>query len=117
MIAVSPLAAEKLSAYLSDNKIDSPVRITVINDCSGPCLSLALDECKDNDHTQKNGNFMLVIDRDLSDTCGKVTVDFVEKTSGCGCRGGGGFSLTSEKPLPGIGEGCGSSCSSSGCGC
>lgn len=117
MIAISPLAAEKLAAHLVENKIDSPIRITVMNGCGGPSLGLALDQRKENDQTYDNENFTLLIDQSLSKSCGTVTVDFVEKTSGCGCGGGGGFTVTSEKPLPGTGGGCGGSCSSSGCGC
>ncbi len=117
MITVSSLAAEKISAYLSENNIDSPVRITVMNDCDGPSLGLALGEPKENDHVSEQEKFTLLIAGDLSKECGKVSVDFVEKTSGCGCGKGGRFSLTSERPLPGAGGVCGGSCSSSGCGC
>ncbi|MFH1020544.1 MAG: IscA/HesB family protein [Pseudomonadota bacterium] len=118
MITVSPLAAEKLSAYLSENNIESPVRITVMNGCGGPSLGLALDERKENDRVSEQDHFTLLIAGDLSDECGKVTVDFVEKNSGCGCGGGGGFSLASEGPLPGAGDsGCGGSCSSGSGGC
>ncbi len=117
MITVTPLAAEKLAAYLTENKIDSAVRITVANSCSGLSLGLALDERKDNDHVHEAGGCTLLLAEDLAGECGKVTVDFVEQSSGCGCGGGGGFSLTSERPLPGSGGGCGGSCSRGGCGC
>lgn len=117
MITVSPLAAEKLAAYLSENNIESAIRIAVMSGCGGPSLGLALDERKEGDQVNEQHDFTLLIAGDLADECGKVVVDFVEKTSGCGCGGGGGFSLTSEKPLPGAGQGgCGGSCSSGSCG-
>jgi Fe-S cluster assembly iron-binding protein IscA len=116
MIKVTQLAAEKLSVYLSENKINSPVRITVMNGCGGPSLGLALDEKKKTDHVSEEERFTMLIAKDLAEECGTVTVDYVEKESGCGCAGGGGFSLKSQNPLPGSGSGCGSSCASgSGC--
>jgi len=111
MIEITTLAAKKLSTYLLENKITSPVRITTMNGCSGPSLGLALGEPKDDDHVHKNEMFTLLIDRELSQSCGKVTVDYLKRSSG------GGFSIASTKPLPSTGCGCGSSCSSNGCGC
>ncbi|MBU0481552.1 MAG: IscA/HesB family protein [Proteobacteria bacterium] len=117
MIEVTELAAEKLSAYLAENNIESPVRITVANGCGGMSLGLALDDRKESDHALENETFTLLLAEDLAVECGTITVDFVEKTSGCGCGGGGGFSITSEKPLPDAAGGCGGSCSSGSCGC
>ena len=90
MITVTPNAAEKLSAYLAENNVDSAVRVMVANGCGGPSLGLALDDRKENDHALENEKFTLLLAEDLAGECGKVTVDFVEKTSGCGCGGGGG---------------------------
>jgi iron-sulfur cluster assembly protein len=117
MIEISALAAEKLGAHLSANQIESPVRIAVMNGCGGPRLSLYLDERHDNDLVQEHEGLTLLLARDLADYCGKVTVQYIEEMSGCGCGDGGGFSLTSEKPLPGANTGCGGSCSSNGCNC
>lgn len=116
MIEITSMAGEKLTAYISQNNIQSPVRIYAANGCSGPSLALALDERKKNDFAYEHDNFTLVIDPSVTRLCGKVTIDYVEQTSGCGCGGNSGFSLSSEKPLN-TGGGCGSSCSSSGCGC
>jgi Fe-S cluster assembly iron-binding protein IscA len=116
MIEVTPKAAEKLSAYLTENNIDSTVRITVAQSCSGMSLGLALDEPRENDFALENGKFTLLLAQDLAGECGRVSVDFVEPSSGYEC-GGGGFSISSEKPLPGAAGGCGSSCGSRGCGC
>lgn len=116
MISVTSKAAEKLCAYLAENKIDSAVRITVTKSCSGMSLGLALDVRKDNDFALENGEFTLLLAQDLAGECGKVSVDYIEQSSGCGC-GGGGFSISSEKPLSSVAGGCGSSCGSNGCGC
>jgi Fe-S cluster assembly iron-binding protein IscA len=113
MISITELAAEKLSAYLTDNKINSPIRISVMNSCGGASLALSLDERRPGDYNHEKGTVTLVIDHDLSQLCGRVTVDYIEKSSGCGC-GEGGFSLVSEKPLSSSGGDCGS-CSSCGC--
>jgi iron-sulfur cluster assembly protein len=117
MIEISALAAEKLAAYLAANNIDSLVRIVAKNGCGGPRLSLALDERRDKDLVQELEGFTLLLARDLAEYCGKVTVHYIDETTGCGCGDGGGFSLTSERPLPGANTGCGGSCSSNGCGC
>jgi len=116
MIEITTLAAEKLAAYLIENNLDTPVRIAAMNGCGGPSLGLALDDRKDGDHAMENMDLTLLIDRDLAQTCGKVTIDYQEQSAGCGCSGGG-FAITPEKPLPNSGTGCGGSCSSSGCGC
>lgn len=113
MITVTPLAAEKLAAYMTENNIDSPVRIAATSSCSGPSLGLALDERQDHDHALEDKGITLLISPDLVQQCGTVTVDFIEPQSGCGC-GSGGFSITSERALPG--GGCGGSCSTGSCG-
>jgi len=112
MIEITELAAEKLSMYLAENKLDSPVRISAINGCGGPSLGLALDKPKESDYVHEAESFALLIAQDLSQACGKVKVDYLEKDSGSS-----GFSLTTERPLPGAGGGCSGSCSSAGCGC
>lgn len=115
MIEITKAASEKLIDYLSKNDIESTVRVAVRGGCGGTSLGLVLDERKENDHVQEKDSFTILIDRNLSEACGKVTVDFIEKSSGCGC--GGGFSVTTEKPLSSAGGGCGSSCSSGSCDC
>ncbi len=112
MISITKSASEKLSSYLAQNKLNSPVRISVISGCGGSSLNLALDEQKNGDYAHEDESFTLLIDQDLSQSCGKVTIDYVENGST-----GDGFSLTSERPLPQSGDGCGGSCSSNGCGC
>lgn len=113
MIEITELAAKKLSAYLSENNIDSPVRVAVLNGCGGPSLGLAIDERKKGDTAVDLDGLQVIIDTTLLGECGRTRVDF-KPPSGCG---GGGFVITSETPLPGEGDNCGGSCSSSSCGC
>lgn len=117
MIEITDLAAEKLAAYITQNNIDSPIRIYAKNSCGGPSLALALDERKENDFVREDERYTLIIDQPVTEVCGKVTLDYLDQSSGCGCKGNGGFSLSSEKPLNEVGNGCGSSCSTSGCAC
>ncbi len=117
MIEITRLAAEKLQAYFTENNIDSPVRIAVLNGCGGSSLGLALDDRKSTDIVHEHASLTLLIDQDLAKSCGKVRVDFVEQSSGCSCGDSGGFSLVSERPLADAGGGCGGSCSTNGCGC
>lgn len=114
MLEVTEMAGQKLKAYLEENKIDSAVRVAVMNGCGGPSLGLALDEAKATDATADQGGVQVIIDNDLLGQCGAVRVDFTEG-SGCGCKGGGGFAVTPTNPLPG-GGGCGGACSSGSCG-
>ncbi len=113
MLEITEPAAEKLAAYLAENNIDSPVRVAVLNGCGGPLLGLAIDERKKGDIAVDLDGLQLIIDTTLLDECGRTRVDF---NPPAGCRGGG-FVVTSETPLPGQGDSCGSSCASGSCGC
>jgi len=113
MLDVTELATQKIKEHLEHNKIDSPVRVTVMNSCSGASLALALDERKETDSALELDGVLIIIDAQLMNACGAVKVDFVE-SSGCGCNSG--FSITSTIPLSGN-SGCGGSCSSGTCGC
>jgi Fe-S cluster assembly iron-binding protein IscA len=115
MLEVTEMAGQKLKAYLEENKIESAVRVAVMNGCGGPSLGLALDEAKATDSTTDRDGVRVLIDNELLKQCGGVRVDFAEG-SGCGCSGGCGFSVTATIPLPSTGGGCGGSCSSGGCG-
>lgn len=98
MIEVTEKAAEKLLAYLTQNKDDSTIRITVMSGYSGPYLGLAPDEHKDGDFAYINEDLTLVVDQELSESYGKVTVDYREPSCDCGCSSGG-FDIASAKPL------------------
>jgi iron-sulfur cluster assembly protein len=73
-------------------------------------LGLALDEPKENDKTYDNDDLQFLVDTELMQNCGEITVDYHED----GYRSG--FNISSKIPLAGSGESCGSSCSSGGCG-
>jgi iron-sulfur cluster assembly protein len=118
MLEITDLAVKNVKDYLSQNNItNSAVRVSMMSGgCSGPSLSLSLDDAKADDLAVDKDGVNFVMDKGLSATCGAVKVDFVESSGGCGCSGGG-FTITSENPLPGARKGgCGGSCSSgSGC--
>ncbi|XOF33866.1 MAG: IscA/HesB family protein [Candidatus Electrothrix sp. YB6] len=112
MLEVTEAAAKNVKDYLENQNVESAVRITMMSGgCSGPSLGLAIDEVKENDLTFEQDGVNFLVEKRLSDTCGAIKVDFVESGSGCGCSGGG-FSISSEKPLPSTGGGC-SSCAGS----
>jgi Fe-S cluster assembly iron-binding protein IscA len=113
MLEVTEMAGQKLKEYFEQNKIESAVRVALMNGCSGASLGLALDEAKATDTTADRDGVRVIIDNELLGQCGAVRVDFAEG-SGCGCSGG--FSVTSSVPLPSTGGGCGGSCSSGSCG-
>lgn len=66
---------------------------------------MVLDEPKENDDKYQVDGLTYLIDKDLSASSGKVTVDFVDN----GWQQG--FTVNAENPLGG-----GASCSTSGCG-
>ena len=113
MLEVTEMAGQRLKAYLQENKIDSAIRVAVMNGCGGPSLGLALDEIKESDSSADQEGVRVIIDTELLNQCESVRVDFSEG-SGCGCKSG--FSVTASIPLPNSEGGCGGSCSSGGCG-
>ncbi|MCI5208626.1 MAG: adhesin [Candidatus Electrothrix sp. ATG2] len=116
MLEVTEAAASNVKEYLKQQNIDTAVRITMMSGgCSGPALGLALDEAKEDDLTFEQDGVNFLVEKGLAETCGTITVDYLESSSGCGCSGGG-FNVTSEKPLAGAGDGCGCSCTSGSCG-
>ena len=108
MISITPVAQEKLSAYLAENKVDPKVRIYLPEGgCGGGGqVSLAIDQPNPGDVSVTAGDLELFISRDLSETLGKVTVDFKDDGHDAG------FVVKSENPAP-VSEasGCG------GCSC
>ncbi|MCI5125888.1 MAG: adhesin [Candidatus Electrothrix sp. AR5] len=118
MIELTETAIENVKEYLREQKIESAVRIAMMSGgCSGPSLGLAIDEAKENDLTFEQDGVKFLVEKDLVETCGTITVDFIEaSTSGCGCSGSG-FSIKSKKSLAGDEKGgCGCSCTSDSCG-
>lgn len=113
MLEVTAQANEKLVAYMKDNSITSSLRIMLMQGgCSGPALGLALDEEKPLDELFQQQDLTFLIEKDLLQQCGSITVDYIES----GSRSG--FSIRSATPLPSSGSGCSSGgCGSGGCGC
>jgi iron-sulfur cluster assembly protein len=68
-------------------------------------LALALDEPKDTDESVETNGITYLIDKELSDRLGEVTVDYVEE----GWRTG--FMVSSVNPISSGPSACGSSCS------
>lgn len=113
MISITPVAQEKLTGYLAENKVEPKVRIYLPSGgcCGGDRLSLALDTPDDDDIAVKAGDLELFIEQQLSDIVGKVVVDFKDEGNDSG------FVVESERPAPvqSAGFECGGGCS--GCGC
>ncbi|MCI5114892.1 MAG: adhesin [Candidatus Electrothrix sp. AW1] len=115
MLEVTESALTNVKEYLRQQKIESAIRIIMMSGgCSGPSLGLALDEAKENDLTFEQDGMNFLVEKSLAATCGTIKVDYLDSSSSCGCSGGG-FSITSEKPLTGDsgGGGC-NSCSCTG---
>lgn len=105
MISITPVAQEKLSAYLAENKVEPKVRVYLPEcDCSGAGgqISLALDQPADGDITAKAGDLELFMNPGLYDQVGKVTIDFKDDGHNSG------FVVMSEKPVPVSAPTCGS---------
>lgn len=110
MLTVQPQALTKLNTYLSENNIDSSLRITLMNGgCAGTMLGLALDEKKEDDRSFTEGNLTFLVNEELLKKCGKIEVSYIENVQNPG------FAISSENPVGG--GGCASgSCSSGSCG-
>jgi iron-sulfur cluster assembly protein len=105
MVTVTQPAKDQLDAYFAENE-KAPIRIFLASgSCSGPKLSLALDEPKDTDDVFDTEGYSFVVDKDLLTQAKPLKVDF----AGCG------FSIDSSLELGGGGCGGGCSCSSGGC--
>ena len=107
---VTELAVTKLKEYLSQNNIDSALRVALMQGgWAGPSLGLALDEPKDNDKIYDNDDLKFLVEDSLLTTCGSIKVEYIE----AGPRSG--FGITSTNPIGG--GGCSSgSCNSGECG-
>jgi iron-sulfur cluster assembly protein len=102
-------AMEKLKEYLTQNNIESPLRIALMQGgCSGPALGLALDERKENDEVFMKKDLTFLVEKGLLNLCGSVSVEYID----AGPRSG--FNIKSANPIGG--GGCGGSCSSGQCG-
>lgn len=113
MLEVTSIAIGKLTEYIKENNVTSPLRVALMQGgCSGPSLGLALDEKKSDDESFEQENLTFLVDKNLIQQCGNITVDYHDAGSQSG------FSISSANPLPGAGGGCSAgSCGSGGCGC
>ncbi|BCS89646.1 IscA/HesB family protein [Pseudodesulfovibrio sediminis] len=101
MITVTEPATQQLVAYFEGKEMQ-PIRVHLGGGgCAGVQLTLALDEVRDDDNTVELDAFTFVINKELSEAAGKVTIDLSQY----------GFTIKSENEVGG-GGGCG--CASSG---
>ena len=108
MISVSDSALKELDAYFQDKDL-VPIRIYLApGGCSGPRLSLALDEKRDGDEELVSGKYTFLIETALLQDAKPIGVDM----------GAMGFTITSSLQLGGgsCSSGGGNGGCSSGCG-
>ena len=100
MVELTDKARQELDAYFAD-KEKSPIRIFLApGGCSGPRLSLALDEAQDTDETYTYDGYTFVVEKGLAGEGQPFTVDMSYM----------GFVVDSKLELGG-----GGSCSTGGC--
>ena len=105
MIQVTDAAGERLNNYLAENTIDSPVRVYLAGGCSGSALSLALDQEGDNDEGFDVAGVKFLVDKNLLDQVGGVTIDYITQNEQSG------FIVKPDRALPQQeGHGCGGGC-------
>lgn len=102
MIHVTDVAKKELDAFFAD-KEKGTIRVFLApGGCSGPRLSVALDDAKDGDKTFESAGYDFCIEENLLDQVKSVTIDLTYT----------GFVISPEVPLPYAGgcSGCGGSC-------
>jgi len=105
MVTVTQPAKAQLDAYFAENQ-KAPIRVFLSSgSCSGPRLTLALDEPKDSDDVFEVEGYSIVVDKELLEKAKPLSIDFA-------CSG---FSIDSSLELGGGGCGGGCSCSSGSC--
>ena len=106
MFTLTENARRELDAFFAD-KEKTPIRLYLApGGCSGPRISLALDEVREDDVTQESAGYTFCIDKELWTSLGGVSIDVTAM----------GFLVVPEIPLPNTG-GCGCpSCGSGTCG-
>jgi len=107
MITITESAQNEFTSYFKGKNIQ-PIRVHLADGgCSGMKLSLAIDENRDGDLSFEQGTFTFLINKELAEDTGKVTIDMTQY----------GFAIESEN-MVGDGGSCGcSSCGSDSCGC
>jgi Fe-S cluster assembly iron-binding protein IscA len=107
MLTVSEEACQALKGIMAERNLDSPVRVFAQQSCGGAQLILGVDEARDTDHKLEQDGLVFVIDKDLAEQTGAVSLNYVADASQPG------FAINSEKPLV-MGDSCGCGCSSCG---
>ena len=94
IIELTSEAAAAIRSTLIGKNSKQPIRIDIHNtgccDCS---LGLAVDEVREKDLVQKAGGLTFVMNPEIHELAGDVTIAYVDE------KGKKGFVLTSSKPL------------------
>ncbi len=108
MVEVTPQASEAIKAIMAEKSLDGTLRIFLQQGCGGAQLALGVDELKPTDDSYEADGLTYVVDKELSEITGKLTLDYLNEAAQAG------FTISSEKPLPTPegegGCGCGCSC-------
>lgn len=105
MFTLTDSAKAQLDSYFAD-KEKSSIRIFLSNGgCSGPRLSLALDDPTDSDDVFPVEGYSFLVEKELMAKAAPLTVDLSPM----------GFEIASSLELGGGGCGCSGSCSSGSC--
>lgn len=105
MITVTEGANEAIKSIMAERSLVAPLRIQLVaGGCGGPQLGLAVSEAKDGDERLDLDGQVYLIDQNLGQRTGGVTVDFIDEDARQG------FVITSENQIFQE-SGCGSCCS------
>ena len=77
MIEISKAALDEVLKVLKDKGSENSIRIYVAgHGWAGPSLGLALDEAKDTDKTEEKDNVVFIMEQNLHDQMGDISIDF-----------------------------------------
>ena len=100
MLNVTDKASEVIADFMKNQKEGAAIRVLLNMACSGPSLSMALDDANTElDEVISAAGVRFVIEKELLDQVKPITIDFITTPQGAG------FKLTSSLPE---GGGCGS---------
>ena len=100
MLNVTDKASEVIADFMKNQKEGAAIRVLLNMACSGPSLSMALDDANTEvDEVISAAGATFVIEKELLDQVKPITIDFITTPQGAG------FNLTSSLPE---GGGCGS---------
>ena len=90
MFQITEKASEMIQDFLKDRQDPTYIRLFLSQGgWSGPSLSMALDEPKDNDEVFEKSGVTYLMEKDLYERTQPINVDFIESAMGSG------FSITS----------------------